>query len=565
VTSPSPLSIPGLRSPWALRRLIVILVAMSGMLLGLAAPARPVAFAWPFIFVPMFVALDLSLRGAARPGRWGWRRWGRVLACTAPVGILMGGISGDWVERTAYVFGGLPRVLSFASAWFGYGGLLGLEVFLFIGIPFALAHGRPRWQLALLTLWPAVLQAYVPRFLFWSYGQLMISVPALVQIADVVGTVGLNLWLLPLHWLLYALVRTQYDRGWVPRRDLALLAGVLAVAFGLSALYGNWRLADVAAAQAQGARVQLVGIQPSFSLMGLASNPDRSSDQRQQSLAALVSDSNEALLRGGIVPGIPTVVVWPESVYPVPYFDYVQAKTAVEQWARGLGVHLVLASIDTRQPVARPGDNRRRVYGAAIHVSPTATDPAVYHKLTPIPFGETVPLGDLFPWWRDLYLKVVENTSDFERGHEFTVFDIAPGVRIAPLICFDAFDDGPALGMAANGATLGVVMANLAWFGHSTASRQMEHFVRLRAIENRIPILMLSQNGESVMIDARGEEASPRLDLFQVGALSLEVNAGPGGSFFTRHARWIHGAYALALLGVLVALSLKLWRRRAAL
>ena len=155
---------------------------------------------------------------------------------------------------------------------------------------------------------------------------------------------------------------------------------------------------------------------------------------------------------------------------------------------------------------------------------------------------------------------MIENTSDFERGHEFTVFDIAPGVRIAPLICFDAFDDDPALGMSANGATLGVVMANLAWFGRSTAARQMEHFVRMRAIENRIPILMLSQNGESVLIDARGEEASQRLGLFQVGALSLEVHAGPGGSFFTRHAQWIHGAYALALAGTLLAFALHVRR-----
>jgi apolipoprotein N-acyltransferase len=532
-----------------LRRLVAILVAMSGLMLGLAAPARPVAFVWPFIFVPMFVALDLVLRGAR--GRW---RWARVLACTVPVGVLMGGVSGDWVVNTAHVFGGLPKPLAHASAWLGYGGLLGLEVFLFIGLPFALSHGRPRWQLALLALWPTVLQAYLPRFLFWSYGQMMFPVPWLVQIADVVGSVGLNFWLLPLHWLLYALVRTQYDPGWIPRRDLAVLGVALAALFALSFGYGAWRMDDVAAAQARGARVHLVGIQPNFSLMGLASNPQRTANERGQSLQALVSDSNRALLSGGIVPGIPTVVLWPESVYPVPYFDQVPVRQAVERWAGTLGVHLILASIDTRQPVRRPGDSRPRVYGAAIHVAPGGSEPAVYHKLTPIPFGETVPLGDLFPWWRDLYLRVVSNTSDFERGRDYTVFDIAPGVRLAPLICFDAFDDGPALGMAANGATVAAVLANLAWFGDSTASRQMERFARFRAIENRIPVLQLSQNGESMLIDATGEVASRKLPLNEAGALSLEVRAGPGGSFFTRHADWIHGLYVIALAGAVAGL-----------
>lgn len=554
--TPASLSIPGLRSPWALRRLVAILVAMSGLLLGLAAPARPVPFAWPFIFVPLFVALDLVLRGTR-----GWRRWARVLACTVPVGVLMGGVSGDWVVNTAYVFGGMPRPLAYASAWLGYGGLLGLEVFLFIGLPFALAHGRPRWQLVLLALWPTVLQAYLPRFLFWSYGQMMFPVPRLVQIADVVGSVGLNFWLLPLHWLLYALVRMQYDRGWLPRRELAVLGGALAALFALSYGYGAWRMGNVAAAQARGAPVHLVGIQPNFSLMGLASNPQRTANERGQSLQALVSDSNRALLGGGVVPGVPTVVLWPESVYPVPYFEHVPARQAVERWARGLGVHLILASIDTRQPVRRPGDNRPRVYGAAIHLAPDGGEPAVYHKLTPIPFGETVPLGDVFPWWRDLYLRVISNTSDFEPGREYTVFDIAPGVRLAPLICFDAFDDGPALGMAANGATVAVVLANLAWFGNSTASRQMERFARFRAIENRIPVLQLSQNGESVLIDATGEEASRKLPLNEPGALSLEVRVGPGGSFFSRHAAWIHALYGIMLAAVLAGLG---WNARMA-
>ncbi|HEX7927172.1 MAG TPA: hypothetical protein VF678_06260, partial [bacterium] len=326
MASSAPLAIPGLTSPWALRRVIVILVAMSGLLLGLATPARPVAFAWPFVFAPMFVALDLSLRGAS-----GWGRWWRVLGCTVPVGILMGAVSGDWVQQTAHVFGGMPTPVAYAAAWFGYGGLMGIEVFLFLGVPFALGHGHPRWQLALVLLWPIALQAVIPRFLFWTYGQLMYHVPALVQAADVVGSTGLSLWILLLHWLLYALIRNQYDKGWLPRRDFIALAAAVAVLFAGSFAYGTWRMGNVSAASANGTRVQLVGIQPNFSLMGLASNPPRTPTARQQSLQGLVSDSNKALLNGGIVRGIPAVVLWPESVYPVPYFEYREAKEAVEQ------------------------------------------------------------------------------------------------------------------------------------------------------------------------------------------------------------------------------------------
>jgi apolipoprotein N-acyltransferase len=65
-------------------------------------------------------------------------------------------------------------------------------------------------------------------------------------------------------------------------------------------------------------------------------------------------------------------------------------------------------------------------------------------------------------------------------------------------------------------------------------------------VENRMPILVLSQNGESVLIDERGEPASPRVGLFEVGALSVDVAAGRG-SFYGRHGAWVNASYAAAL------------------
>jgi apolipoprotein N-acyltransferase len=141
---------------------------------------------------------------------------------------------------------------------------------------------------------------------------------------------------------------------------------------------------------------------------------------------------------------------------------------------------------------------------------------------------------------------VVPRISQFATGHDPTVFKIADGIVVAPMICFDVFDYRPALGMAARGANVGIVMGNLAWFGRSTATRQFEGIAKFRAIENRMPVLMLSQNGESVLINDRGEPGSARLGLFEVGALSVEVTAGPG-SVYGRHGTAINALYAVAL------------------
>jgi apolipoprotein N-acyltransferase len=531
----------GLASPWALRRLIAILVLSSGLLLGLSVPGHAVRFAWVAAYLPLFAALDLALRLPAGLGA----RLLKTLACTWPVGVMMALVTGGWVVNTSYVFGGLPLGVAWGVNALGYGTLLGLEIFAFLGIPYLLTRGRFVFSLIFISLWSAVFQLYTPRFLFWTFGEQMHPVPQLVQAADVLGAAGLNLWLVPLQLLLLGWVRRAYAPGPVPRRTLWIATAVLAAAFAAGYGYGQRRLETLAAPEPDARHVHLVGIQPNFSLKELASNPELSPSDRQTSLRTLVSDTNAALLKGGVVPGEPTVVVWPESVYPVPYFDAPQARVQVEAWAQTLGVHLLLATIESEYVAGPDGRKEWRAFGAAVHIPPGGS-PTVYHKMNLIPFGETIPFADLVPAWGRALKAVVPRISQFAAGHDPVVFKIADGLVLAPLICFDVADYRPALGMAGRGATVGILMGNLAWFGRSTATQQFEGFARFRAVENRMPILVLSQNGESVLIDERGEPASPRVGLFEVGALSVDVAAGRG-SFYGRHGAWVNASYAAAL------------------
>jgi apolipoprotein N-acyltransferase len=535
-----------LPSPWAVRRLIGILVLTSGLLFALSTPAHSVQFAWLATFLPLFLALDLALRGRARP----WIRVLKVLACSWPAGAIMALVTGGWVVNTSYVFGGLSLLTAWLVNVLGYGSLIGLEVFAFLGIPFLLTRKRFLFSLLLIPLWATAGETFIPRFLYWTFGQFMFPVPALVQLADIIGSGGLNFFTIPLYLILLAWIRQAYDPGMVPRRTLLVATGVLAVAFGLSYAYGSWCLDSIAEQQNPSrpgaARVHLVGIQPNFSLKDLASNPDLSPSDRQTSLRSLVSDTNAALLKGGVLPDVPAIVVWPESVYPVPYFDAPQARVQVEAWAQTLGVHLLLATQDNRYYPGPDGRMAWEAFGAAVYVPPGGK-PSIYHKMNLIPFGETIPFADVIPFWATTLKAFVPRISQFAAGGEPTVFPVSPGIILAPMICFDAFDYRPALGMAGRGANVGVVMANLAWFGRSTATGQMERFIRFRAIETRMPILMLSQNGESVLIDARGEAASSRVGLFEVGALSVEVVAGEP-SFYARNSKWVHTFYGASLL-----------------
>ena len=150
--------------------------------------------------------------------------------------------------------------------------------------------------------------------------------------------------------------------------------------------------------------------------------------------------------------------------------------------------------------------------------------------------------------------------AEFTPGSEFTVFPIDERVRIAPMICYDATQTGIARGMAKAGANLGFVLANLGWFGPTSASLQFEHVIRFRAIENRIPMLFVSQNGRTVIFDALGEPIAEPLGHFTAGALVVDAPAPDIGSLYTQFGVEIDGFWLL--LGI-AALATGLWIGRA--
>ena len=538
----------------SMRWLVPLLVLHSGIFVALASPQRPIPLVWVGMLVPMFLALDLALRWYQGPARW---RWGRVLACTYPAGVVFAAITGDWVTNTAHVFGALPLPLAYAVTWFGYGSLFGLEFFFYLGVPFALSWRRPWLCLALVPLWATVGQLYVPRFLFFTYGQGMFTTPQLVQTADTLGSGGLNLLLLPLQLVLYCWLRRLYAPAELPLKRLAALTGGLAVLFAATYGYGHWQKQVWAKREAAGPQVELVGIQPNFSLKHLASNPALAPSQRVRTLQALLADSAQGLRRAAREPGVPTVLVWPESVYPRPFFAAGAMGEAVQRWVRLAGVDLILATQDNRYERNRQGKVVRKAFGGSVHIGADGALRGLYHKIALIPFGETIPFASWFPFYRRLVLAAIPNISEFARGSEFTVFRLENGVKVAPMICFDAADESVARGMARNGARLGVLQANLAWFGPTTVSNQFGWFARFRAIENRMPILFLSQNGESFMLDSRGQESSARLPQFESGVIVQRVGVPRQGAFYTEFGDWVNRAYLLLLAAVALA---GLWR-----
>ncbi len=124
-----------------------------------------------------------------------------------------------------------------------------------------------------------------------------------------------------------------------------------------------------------------------------------------------------------------------------------------------------------------------------------------YHKNHLVPFGEYLPLSN-FP-----ILKELRNIipADVDRGEERTFFIDKDGFTIITPICFEIIFPEEIAGWAKDKADLIITLTNDAWFGRTKASFQHFDKVAYRAVENRIPSIMLANTGVSGFVDITGK------------------------------------------------------------
>lgn len=557
-----------------------LLVVLSGTLFAFVSPHAEWPWLWPFTFPPLFLALALQLHSARGVRRIVWR----TFLCSWITGMVMVAFSGSWIAHSAHVFGGLPLPLAWLVSAGGYGSWIGLELFLFLGLPFAWSWRAPVRMLWFLPLWATCGQLYLPRFLyFYTYGQLLSAHPTLTQSADLFGSGGLNLLFLPTQLLIYGAIRSIWVPQEIPKRAW-LYASACVAALCLAAWgYGSLRIAQIDRAQSSEPMLDVVGMQPNFSLARLASNPALAPAGRELSLHTLLADSAIALeslaQQADRIQGVPPaswnnppvrsptrLLVWPESVFPYAYFEFPQLQERIGEFARRHQTHIVFSTWERRlrkqnssAPIRSvPYSGTQRPYsqqpgqlvfhGTAVHIGADGTLQGRYRKIALFPYGEYVPLGDWLPIYRRLLLHYIPQISQFEPGREAVVFDLPHAPALAPLLCYDVTQRAIALDMVARGARLAVVQANLSWFGDTSIEAQFGWLTRFRAIETGTPFLLLAQGGPSWWIDPAGRPVSNKLPAFRAGVLSVRVSGAPGPSFYASYHRWIDAGYVLLLL-----------------
>lgn len=114
-------------------------------------------------------------------------------------------------------------------------------------------------------------------------------------------------------------------------------------------------------------------------------------------------------------------------------------------------------------------------------------------------FGEFVPLRDQLPFLQNFNLP----SGDLRPGDRVGTIDLQ-GIRVGPVVCFEAMFSEVALAQAAQGARLLTVHSIDDWFMGTAMPESLLHASIFRAAENGLPVLRSASLGLTGWIDARG-------------------------------------------------------------
>lgn len=200
----------------------------------------------------------------------------------------------------------------------------------------------------------------------------------------------------------------------------------------------------------------------------------------------------------GLAPG--TVIVWPENAVPVllgrePYVLAAIGRTLPQ------GSHLIVGS-NRGEPAAGGPANRLSVFYNSLYVVDDRGEIVeTYDKHHLVPFGEYVPLRHLLG--RIGLRQLVQFQGSFEEGPGPRTLAVGGVPPMSPLICYEVIFAGNVVARGERPAWL-VNITNDAWFGSSAGPYQHFLQVRLRAIEQGLPVVRSANSGISALVDPYG-------------------------------------------------------------
>ncbi len=148
-------------------------------------------------------------------------------------------------------------------------------------------------------------------------------------------------------------------------------------------------------------------------------------------------------------------------------------------------------------------DDEDNYYNSIVAINPDGNISNRYDKRHPVPFGETVPYGDLLtsiiPALGNMNL-----AQTLTAGEDVSLIE-ASGYTFAPLVCFDSIFSSFSREAVNEGSDIIFVATNDSWYKSTRGVYEHRNFSVLRAIETGRPVVRAGNTGISCIIDPRGK------------------------------------------------------------
>jgi apolipoprotein N-acyltransferase len=137
-----------------------------------------------------------------------------------------------------------------------------------------------------------------------------------------------------------------------------------------------------------------------------------------------------------------------------------------------------------------------------------------YDKTILVPFGEYIPFSKYLPFIK----KITNGSINFSKGKKNKTIEVN-GIKISPIICYEVIFPNRVI-YKNNKPDIILNLTNDGWFGSSSGPYQHLVAAKFRAVENKIPIIRVSNSGISAYIDEYGRIVK-KLGLHEIGIIDV--------------------------------------------